>query len=122
MLKNPFIDRATRLVTKALGFGGDDVSQNYMLGSKAYSNEPRLFSKTHDFGSISSGGSESTTITAEGVSLGQGLARPPWMDIDQDGVVLHGYVSAANTITVIAKNTNAGIKDLPSGTIFVEIE
>lgn len=74
-------------------------------------------SKTHDWASIAAGAIATTTITT-GVTCSLGdYVTSVSMSIDTGGLVLSGYVSAANTITVVAWNPTAGAIDLASATL-----
>lgn len=56
-----------------------------------------------------------TTVTVAGAALGN------WADasfsLDQQGITVTAYVSAANTVTVVFFNGTAGTLDLASGTL-----
>lgn len=74
-------------------------------------------SKSHNFGSLAAGATETTTLTT-GVTCALGdTVLKVYLSIDQAGVTLDGWVSAANTITVLAKNETAGVIDLANATL-----
>lgn len=70
---------------------------------------------SYDPPSLPAGGSASHTLAAT-CSLGDYVVAASF-SVDQAGVTLHGYVSAANQITVVLTNTTAGTVDLGSGTL-----
>lgn len=77
-------------------------------------------SKTHDFGSIADGARESTTVTVTGAALGdffEGVS----LGVDQAGVMIWGYVSAADTVTVTLHNETGAAVDLASTPLRVRV-
>jgi hypothetical protein len=75
-------------------------------------------SKTHDFASIATGTAETTTVTVTGAALGDFVVGVS-VGVDAAGLRLTGYVSAANTVTVIARNDTGGAVNLASTTLRV---
>ena len=74
-------------------------------------------SKTHDYGSLADEADEATTVTCAGAALGDfALAS---LSIDNEDVIMSASVSAADVVTVNAKNIGGGTKDLGSATISV---
>lgn len=76
-------------------------------------------SKTHNFGDLATGAKETTTVTVTGAVLGDKALA--WLLIDQANVVLHAYVSASNTVTVVAENLDTGNVNLASTTLYAEV-
>lgn len=67
-------------------------------------------SKTHDFGSINSQSQAVTTVTITGVrATGANVQVTP--ETPTDGIIVDGYVSAADTVTIRAHNYTAGALD-----------
>jgi hypothetical protein len=77
-------------------------------------------SKTQDWASIADGASATTTVTVTGAAMGD-FARAA-MSVDLQGLTLAAYVSAANTVTVVATNASGSAVDLGSGTLRVRVE
>jgi|TARA_R100000149_G_C5877603_1_gene141602 hypothetical protein len=74
-------------------------------------------SKVHDYGSLADEADEATTVSVDGAALGDfALAS---LSIDNEDVIMSASVSAANVVTVNAKNISGGTKDLGSATIRV---
>ena len=74
-------------------------------------------SKTHDYGNLADEADEATTVTVTGAALGDfALAS---LSIDNEDIIMSASVSAANTVTVNAKNIGGGAKNLDSATIRV---
>jgi hypothetical protein len=71
---------------------------------------------TLDAGSLIDGAGESDTITVPGVALGDMILGFSF-GIDKAGVVVHAYVSAANTVTLRLQNESGGTVDLASTTV-----
>lgn len=76
-----------------------------------------LGSKTHNWGSIAAGASESTTVTVTGAKLGYHTARAS-MSISQGGLMLYADVSADDTVRVTAFNPTGSAIDLASATLY----
>lgn len=64
---------------------------------------------------IASGAQSTTTITVNGAALGDFVAVS--FSLDLQGLTLTGYVSAANTVTLVFLNLTGGALDLAAGTI-----
>lgn len=75
-------------------------------------------SKTHDFASVADGAKASTTVTVTGAALGDFVVAVS-LGVSQAGVLLTGYVSAADTVTVDLHNETGGAVDLASTTLRV---
>lgn len=75
-------------------------------------------SKTHNFASIADGAQATTTVTVTGAALGDYVTAVS-VGVDAAGLVLSGYVSAADTVTVVARNGTGGAVDLASTTLAV---
>jgi len=75
-------------------------------------------SKTHDFADTADGARATTTVTVTGAALGDFVVGVS-LSIDAGGGVLHGYVSAADTVTVVLLNETGGALNLASGTLRV---
>ena len=79
-------------------------------------------SKTHDWASTVDAANANTTVTVPGAMLGDiVLGCSMSFDIGFPGVILHGYVSATDTVTVTLQNESAGTRDLASGTLTVVV-
>ena len=76
---------------------------------------------TYDPGSIAAGASVTTTVSLNGVALGDVVSGVSF-SLDTQGVEFEGYVSAANTVTVRLSNPTAGAIDLASGTVRVVVQ
>lgn len=72
-------------------------------------------SATYDPPSLAAGASTTTTLAAT-CALGD-YVKAVSFSVDQAGVVMSGYVSAANVITVVLTNTTGSAVDLASGTL-----
>lgn len=72
-------------------------------------------SKTFDPPSIGSGAQGTTTVTVTGAVLGDYVLAS--FALDLQGITLHGYVSAADTVTVVFLNMTGGTLDLSSATL-----
>lgn len=74
-------------------------------------------SKVHDYGSLADEADEATTVPVPGAVLGDfALAS---LSIDNEDVIMSASVSAADVVTVNAKNIGGGTKNLGSATIKV---
>lgn len=74
---------------------------------------------TIDPPSIAASGQATAPVTVTGAALGDYvLVAAPY---DLQGVGAHGYVSAANTVTVLLKNGTAAAVDLASGTWKIKV-
>ena len=74
-------------------------------------------SKVHDYGSLADDADEATTVDCPGAALGDfALAS---LSIDNEDVIMSASVTAADVVTVNAKNIGGGTKDLGSATIKV---
>lgn len=78
-------------------------------------------SKTFDFASIAAGAVHAvTTVTVPGAALGD-VARAA-IAVANTGVQLDAWVSAANTVSVLARNPTAGAIDLASAKLNIIVE
>lgn len=73
-------------------------------------------SKTHDFASIADGARATTTVTVTGAALGDFVVGVS-LGVSAAGLNLFGYVSAADTVTVVAENKTGSAVDLASTTL-----
>jgi hypothetical protein len=80
-------------------------------------NNHLIGSKTHDYGSLADEADEETDVTVTDAEL-EDFATVS-LSVDTDGVKFSATVTAANTVTVIAKNVSGGTKDLGSATLSV---
>ena len=79
-----------------------------------------LGSATYDAPNILAAGTTTTTVTATGAALGDFVDRIS-LGVSAVGLVITGYVSAVNTVTVVLYNPTAGAIDLASTTLSVEV-
>lgn len=77
-------------------------------------------SKTFDFPSVSAGAQTTTTVTVTGAALGDFVTAVS-VNVDLTGARLFGYVSAADTVTVVLSNGTGGPVDLASATLAVRV-
>jgi hypothetical protein len=70
---------------------------------------------TWDPGNTATGASASTTVTITGAAVGNVCTNPSWEDTTA-GWTLSAWVSAADTVTLVATNTNASADDPASFT------
>lgn len=70
---------------------------------------------TWDPANVAAGAQVSTTVTVTGAALGDEVTCS--FNLDLQLMQLTGYVSAANTVTVILRNGTAGGINLASGTL-----
>lgn len=75
-------------------------------------------SKTFNFTSVADGAQTTTTVTVTGAALGDYVTGVS-VGVDLAGCVLTGYVSAADTVTVVLRNGTGGAVDLASTTLRV---
>lgn len=74
---------------------------------------------TINFGSINTAAQEESQQTVAGAELGDLVVVTA--DFDTTGILLSGYVSAANTVEVVASNLTGGAVDLASGTFNIKV-
>jgi len=91
------------------------------IGSQVYQAPVVLTgSGTHDFASVNDGAQSAiTTLTVPGAALGDFVLAS--VGVSQAGVIVHGYVSAANTVSVFVQNESGGAVDLASTTLRVMV-
>ena len=95
---------------------------SFVALAPAHALEPRtlVFRKTHDFASVADGAqSAATTVGAPGSVMGDACIAT--VGVSQALVILHCYISAAGTATVILQNESGGAVDLASTTLRVFI-
>ncbi|TIN98298.1 MAG: hypothetical protein E5Y03_25045 [Mesorhizobium sp.] len=73
-------------------------------------------SATYDAASIAAGAEVTTTVTVTGAAVGDAVVGMSH-GVDQAGLTIDGYVSAANTVTAVVRNGTAGAIDLASATL-----
>jgi hypothetical protein len=78
-------------------------------------NSVLMNTKTWDPGSVATGSSTTTTVTVTGAALNDTVI--PSFSLSLSGLMLTGYVSAADTVTVVLANNTAAAVDLGSGTL-----
>lgn len=71
--------------------------------------------KTHNWASVADGAQATTTVTCAGAALGDEVSCS--MSVSLQGMQLTGYVSLADTITVVLRNATGGAVDLASATL-----
>lgn len=93
-------------------------------GSTFVGNNWQVFSgsATHDFPSIAAGASSTTTVAVAGVLASRGRVDSIRASGTLSGLTLTGYVSADNTVTLVAANNTGDAIDLPSLTFTVFAE
>ena len=72
-------------------------------------------SKTYNPGSLADGAGETTTVEVIGAALGNFAVAS--FSVALAGVILHAWVSAADTVSVRFQNETGGTVDLASGTL-----
>ena len=75
-----------------------------------------LVRATLDAGSLDDGAGETDTVTVPGVALGD-MVLGASFSVDEAGLTITGYVSAANTVSLRIQNESGGTVDLASATI-----
>lgn len=75
---------------------------------------------TLDAGSLADGAGETDTITVPGVALGD-IVLGASFSVDEAGLSVTGYVSAANTVSLRVQNESGGTVDLASATVRVVV-
>ncbi|RWO08239.1 hypothetical protein [Mesorhizobium sp.] len=73
-------------------------------------------SATYDAASIAAGAEVTTTVTVTGAAIGDVVVGTSH-GVDQAGLTIEGYVSAANTVTAVVRNGTGGAVDLASATL-----
>jgi len=82
--------------------------------------DPMSNTATWDPASIAVGGSATTTVTVTGADIGDPVQTGHSISIA--GLTSTGYVSSANTVTVVLANSTAGAVDLASHTLTVVVQ
>jgi len=75
-------------------------------------------SKTHDFPNIGAVATSTTTVTITGAVAGDHVLVTPDSALEA-GINIYGYVSAADTVTIVANNSSAGAINPASRTYYV---
>ena len=75
--------------------------------------------ETINFASIADGALEEVQVTITGAALGDFVVVTTVQD--NAGLQLSGYVSAADTVEVVASNLTGGAVDLASGTFNIKV-
>ncbi len=103
-----------------------DLIWDYWVGAwveQGYRTRQRLTltgSKTYDAPNIAAGSQTTTTVTVTGAAMGDRV-RAVGLGINAAGLVVSGYISAANTATVVLTNLTGAAVDLVSTTLTVEV-
>jgi len=100
-----------------LGLHADSLKANFEGLADAVG-EVLAGSKTHDFANVVDGARASTTVTVTDAALGDHVTSVS-LSIDAAGGLLHGYVSAADTVTVVLLNETGADLNLASATLRV---
>jgi hypothetical protein len=107
---------------------GNVVLDGFRIGNKYYNSAPDLAnfrsalsaSTPWSPGTIPSGTQVLKTLTVNGAVLGNTIGLPSFT-ADLQGMALTGYVSGANTITVVLRNDTGSPKTLAAGTLHVDV-
>ena len=75
--------------------------------------------ETIDFGSINTAAQEVSQVTVTGAALGDAVVVTA--KFDTLDLLIWGYVSAADTVEVVASNLTGGAVDLPSGDFVIKV-
>lgn len=75
---------------------------------------------TLDAGSLADGAGETDTITVPGVALGD-IVLGASFSVDEAGLSVTGYVSAADTVSLRVQNESGGTVNLASATVRVVV-
>ncbi|PLK27034.1 hypothetical protein [Novosphingobium sp. TH158] len=78
-------------------------------------------SATYDAPELAAGATASTTVTVTGAALGDAVTAVT-LDTNAGGLIVTGYVSAANTVTVVLYNPTAAAVNLPSANLSVQVQ
>ena len=105
-----------------------NIAEDVLEGSSTaafFGNSPDRIAVDENFGqtswnpsSIPDGGSATQTVTVTGAELGD-YVHLVSLQTDLLGLTLTGYVSSANTVTVVLNNNTGGAVDLPNSTLRV---
>lgn len=71
--------------------------------------------------SLNTATQQTTTVTVTGAALGDHVESVSF-SLDLQGTTLNGYVSAADTVTVVHRNDTGGTIDLANGTLRVRVK
>lgn len=80
------------------------VSSKYHSGPDLVLHE----SGSVDFGNMAAGAEDTQTMAVPGAAIGDGVTVNPRAALEQGIVIKQAFVSAANTVSMIALNTTAG--------------
>lgn len=83
-------------------------------------NEVFAYESTLDVASLVDGAGATSTLAVPGVNLGDFVLSVS-MGVDQAGILVDGYVSAANVVSVRFQNESGGTVDLASTLIRVVV-
>lgn len=75
-----------------------------------------LVSATLNADSLADGAGDTDTVTVPGVALGD-MVLSASLAVDVAGLIVTGYVSAANTVSIRFQNETGGTVDLASSTL-----
>jgi hypothetical protein len=89
------------------------------IGEGSYITKHLSGSTTWNPAEVADGAQATTTVTVTGAAA----SNPVVVAFGQDlqGMQLTGYVSAANTVTVVLQNNTGGAIDLASGTLVADV-
>lgn len=107
-------DLAVRAHSSLQSIQGGTVGSYYHLTRTLSGN------KTHDFGNITAVNTDTTTLTVTGAQTGDSVIVNPSTALEA-GIVVYGYVSAADTVTIVANNPTAGAINPASRTYYVTV-
>lgn len=98
----------TALAPVSIAIGGGSPITKHLSGTA-----------TWDPGSIANGAQTTTSVTVTGAAVGDTVAVG--FSVTQLTMILSGYVSAPNTVTVIMLNFSGAARDLASGTLRADV-
>ena len=75
---------------------------------------------TYDFPNIGAVATATTTLTITNAAIGDSVLVTPSTTLEA-GLVIYGYVSSANTITLVANNPTAGAINPASRTYYITV-
>ena len=75
-----------------------------------------LVKATIDADSLADGAGDTDTVTIPGVALGD-MVLSASLSVDEASLIVTGYVSAANTVSIRFQNETGGTVDLASATL-----
>lgn len=110
------ISSSTVRLNKPLVLGSGVAAGNYTAKAAEYSN-----ARSFDFASIAASGFEDQTITVTGAAVGDTVLLAAIDAMVEVGIDFQGRVTAANTVTVRAKNSTSGAINPAAVTIRVMV-